>query len=152
MFRRFSGTAQSRFTPAPGGGYLFRPHGAFGRGYRVDEASKARIEKTLNRFYFWAILLLMLLVFAVWPFSAKLFPGQPKLGALAAALFVVAVGGVFVVTAYWLVARWACAGMQADAASLGVSGALAQRAAKVSAFRFQFLLAVSAVLVAACLW
>jgi hypothetical protein len=148
MLRRFRNlTLQSPFKPVPGG-FEFHPHGVWGRGYIVDEARKAEIDRRLNRFYLWAVVLLMLLVLAALPFSVKILPQYPRLGALIAAVGVTAFGGLFVFAGYIWTMRRALAGLTPATARRTLGGVLSSRAASTSRFRLVFVLAGSLIMLA----
>ncbi len=149
MLRRFRNlTLQSPFKPVPGG-FEFHPHGIWGPGYVVDEARKAEIDRRLNRFYLWAIAGLMLLILAALPFSVKILPQYPRLGALIAALGVTAAGGVFVFAGYIWTMRKALAGLAPATPRRTFGDILANRAMSMSTFRLVFLLAGSLIMLAA---
>jgi hypothetical protein len=147
VIRRFRAiSAQSAFEPRAGGGFTFFPHGVWGHGYAVDQAQKAALEARLNRFYFWAAMFLMLLVLAGLPFSPRILPQYPRLGAAIAAFAMMVVGGFFTVIAYYFAMRPALAGLPRLEERRSLRDIQMARARRLSTFRLGFGLAASALM------
>jgi hypothetical protein len=149
MIRRFRPmSAQSAFEPGPGGGFTFFPHGVWGHGYAVDAAQRAALEARLGRFYFWAAVFLMLLVLAGLPFSVKLLPQYPRLGAAIGTFAVMLVGGFFTLVAYYFFMRPALAGLPRLEERRTLRDIQLARARRLSVFRLGVGLAASAIMLA----